>query len=389
MKFRSARAWLAAVAAACAFSMAGLLTLVVARAESLKFTEPQSVHNLWEHSNLFAWIVLHTDTRERGPEERAQMLKDLGFTKFAYNWRESDVPDFDREIEALQKHGIEITAWALYGSEHPHTQLILDTFKRHGIHPQFWLSEALPGVPQSTEEWAKVLPAGVTLPKTSEDEARLSEKDKEAIEKALVQLLANDIQTTPQQQLQRVNEEADRVAALARRAAPYGVKIELYNHNGWLGMEENQLAVIARLQQLGVTDVGMVYNFNHARDEVHDDSTAFPALWRKMQAHAVAVNISGMHWEGKHVFPLLDAVHHFVDERVPREFILFPSQGDSELDMMRVIQKSGWRGPIGLIAEKGGDAEVTLKNYLVGLDWLAAELKQPGSAGPRPFPPIP
>ena len=55
--------------------------------------------------------------------------------------------------------------------------------------------------------------------------------------------------------------------------------------------------------------------------------------------------------------------------------------------MMRIIQDSGWRGPIGLIAEKGGDAELTLSNYLRGLDWLAAELKQAGSGGPQPFPP--
>jgi len=64
---------------------------------------------------------------------------------------------------------------------------------------------------------------------------------------------------------------------------------------------------------------------------------------------------------------------------------IYLSQGDRELEMMRTIQNSGWRGPIGLIAEKGGDAEVTLRNNLVGLDWLAAELKLAGSGGPRPF----
>ena len=55
--------------------------------------------------------------------------------------------------------------------------------------------------------------------------------------------------------------------------------------------------------------------------------------------------------------------------------------------MMRIIQDSGWKGPVGIIGEKSGDAEVTLRNYLIGLDWLAAELKQPGSGGARPFPP--
>jgi hypothetical protein len=112
----------------------------------------------------------------------------------------------------------------------------------------------------------------------------------------------------------------------------------------------------------------MVYNFSHARDGFHDDSKNFPQLWKKMRDHVVAVNVTGMRTD---------------------EDVVYPSQGDSELEMLRTIQESGWRGPIGLVAEKGGDAEVTLGNYMVGLDWLAAELKQPGSGGPRPFPPAP
>ena len=150
---------------------------------------------------------------------------------------------------------------------------------------------------------------------------------------------------------------------VAKLATPYGVKVVLYNHNGWLGMEENQLAVIARLKELGVPNVGMVYNFTHARDALHDDSREFATLWPKMQPYVVEVNITGMAMDGT---------------------VLYPSQGDAELDMMRVIQQSGWHGPIGITAEKGGDAEVNLRNYLLGVDWLAAELKKPGSAGAKP-----
>jgi hypothetical protein len=69
--------------------------------------------------------------------------------------------------------------------------------------------------------------------------------------------------------------------------------------------------------------------------------------------------------------------------------LIYPSQGDRELEMMRIIQDSGWKGPVGLIAEKGGDAAVTLRNYMIGLDWLAAELRRPGSGGARPFPASP
>src|SRR5579859_5822115 len=67
--------------------------------------------DLWAHDNLFAWCVVPFDARERGPEERAQMLKGLGFKRFAYDWRDNHVPTFDAEIDALQGQGIELLAW--------------------------------------------------------------------------------------------------------------------------------------------------------------------------------------------------------------------------------------------------------------------------------------
>lgn len=278
-------------------------------------------HSLWDHRNIVACVVNHFDARTRSPEETAQMFNRLGITKLSYNWREVDVANFDTEIDAMQKHHVQIVAWILYGSENAHTQLILDTFKRHHIKPQLWIEEA--GQKRTAEE----------------------------------------VHPSPEQQQQKVNDEAGKVTAVAKLAAPYGVKVVLYNHNGWLGMEENQLAVIARAKQLGAPNVGMVYNFTHARDPLHDDSREFATLWPKMQPYVVEVNITGMAMDGT---------------------VLYPSQGDAELDMMRVIQGSGWHGPIGITAEKGGDAEVNLRNYLLGVDWLAAELKKPGSAGPKP-----
>ena len=301
-----------AMGAACGL-VAFAATAVQARAKSI-----------WDHDNIVACVVNHFDAKARGPEETAQMFNDLGITKVSYNWREVDVPNFDAEIDAMQKHRIHIQAWILYGSENAHTQLILDTFRRHNIHPQLWIEESGQG-----KELA-------------------------------------DIQTTPDQQKQHIKEESDKIEKVAKLAAPYGVKIVLYNHNGWMGMEDNQIALIHELKKRGVPDVGMVYNFTHARDKVHDDSKDFKALWSRMQPYVVEVNITGMS----------------VDPHV-----LYPSQGDGELEMMQTIQRSGWHGPIGITAEKGGDAESTLKNYLVGLDWLAAEINKPGSGGPRPFPP--
>src|SRR5207253_407217 len=104
----------------------------------------------------------------------------------------------------------------------------------------------------------------------------------------------------------------------------------------------------------------------------HDDTAHFAAIWKQIKPHVVTVNITGTHMEGT------DGI--------------YPSQGDRELEMMRIIQDSGWHGRVGLIVEYGSDkepyqdAEITLTNAMTGLDWLAAELNQPGSGGPRPFP---
>ncbi len=297
------------------------------RAQSGNSSSP----DLWAHDNLAAWCVVPFDARKRSPEERAEMLARLGFRYFAYDWRDKDVPTFDTEIEALHRRGIQLLAWWFpFDADNPLARATLDVFRRHQVHPELWVALSPIGLPRTPGELSR-------LPKT------------------------------PDEQRELVRRSSERIAALVKLAHPSGCRVELYNHNGWFGMVENELAVIESLEQAGVENVGMVYNFSHARDELHDDSRDFPRLWAGIKAHVVAVNITGLHWEGQEVYP---------------------SQGDSELAMMRVILRSGWRGPVGLIAEKGGDAETTLRDYRTGLDWLAAELKSPGSGGPRPFPAV-
>lgn len=335
-------------------------------AEPAKPVDSPAVANLWAHDNLVAWCVVPFDAKKRGPEERAEMLARLGFRHFAYDWRPEHTPTFDAEIDALKKHGVNLHAWWFpFEASDPAAKDTLEVFRRHEVHPQLWVMQLPAHFPKTPEEWAKLLPKGLAMPKNEKELEKLSKEDQATIQSVVARLTAEDWPKTAEEQQQRVFQSADRIAALAKLAAPYGCRIGLYNHNGWFGITDNQLAVISRLQEIGVTNVGMVYNFSHARDQLHDDTIDFLSLWKKLKPHVMAVNITGMCMDGQ---------------------IIYPSQGDSELGMMRTIQESGWTGPIGLIAEKGGDAEVTLKNYLIGLDWLAAEIKQPGSAGPRPFP---
>src|SRR5438034_2798088 len=90
-------------------------------------------YNLYALSNLVAWCIVPFDAKKRGPEERAAMLEKLGFKHFAYDWRAEHVPTFDAEVEALQRHRIELTAWWFPGSLNGDARKILDVLARHNI----------------------------------------------------------------------------------------------------------------------------------------------------------------------------------------------------------------------------------------------------------------
>lgn len=267
-------------------------------------THSADAPGLFDRQNLTAWCVVPFDAKKRGPEQRAEMLQRLGFKNFAYDWREKDVPTFDAEVEALKRYDINLVAWWFpTDAADPNARIILEVCKRHSIHPQLWVMGS--GSPTTTEA----------------------------------------------EQKQRTDQEAERIRKIVELAKPYDCPVELYNHNGWFGEPDNEVAVIERLKQLGVSGVGMVYNFSHGHKDVAD----FPAIWKRIERYVVAVNVTGM----------------VADER-----LIPPSQGNYELAMLRTIQQSGWRGPIGLIAEQGGDAEVTLGNNLRGLDSLNSELER-------------
>ena len=106
---------------------------------------------LFATSNLHAWCVVPFDAKARGPEERVQMLERLGFKRFAYDWRAKDIPTFDAEIEALKRHGIELTAWwSPTNPQDPALRQSLEVFKRQQVHPQLWVMGG--GAPAKTPE---------------------------------------------------------------------------------------------------------------------------------------------------------------------------------------------------------------------------------------------
>jgi quinoprotein glucose dehydrogenase len=271
---------------------------------------------LFDHTNLVAWCIVPFDSRKRTPEERAAMLEKLGFKWFAYDYRAEHVSSFDAEMEALKRHHVQLLAWWFPGDLNEEARLILAVLQRHGLRGvQLWVTGAGEPVKSDAEQSA------------------------------------------------RVQAEVERLRPIAAEAGKIGCSVALYNHGGWFGEPENQIAIVEQLRASGTTNVGIVYNQHHGHGQVE----RFVALLARMKPYLVAVNLNGMSYAGeaKKILPL--------------------GEGELDLTLLRQLEASGWRGPVGLLNHTDEDAEARLSDNLAGLDWLASQLAgQP--AGPKPQP---
>src|SRR4030088_2129246 len=83
-------------------------TLILAASSARLHADEPAV---FQRSNLVAWCIVPFDGKNRGPAERAEMLKKLGFTKVAYDWRDQHIATFEDEILQYQKQGLEYFAF--------------------------------------------------------------------------------------------------------------------------------------------------------------------------------------------------------------------------------------------------------------------------------------
>jgi len=262
---------------------------------------------LFRRDNLVAWCIVPFDAKKRGPEERAAMLEKAGFKHFAYDWRPEHVATFAQEWDALAKHGIALDA---FWSVPPGMPQSLESFTTRGLKPSFWVMIA---APDGLDQAAKVKHAAAAL------------------------------------------------RPLAEAAATAGCRVDIYNHGGWGGEPENQIAVI---EELKLPHVGIVYNQHHG----HDHLPRFKELLAKMLPHLRFLNLNGMTAEG--------------DKKGKKILVL--GQGDLDLQLARTICESGYDGPIGILGHTQDDAEARLLDNLAGLDWIAGELTGKPTAKPVP-----
>ena len=185
-------------------------------------------------NSLLAWCIVPFDSEKRSPEARALMLKKLGISRVAYDWRQENVSEFEDEILQYKKYGIEFSAFWDY---HPEA---FRFFEKYNLKPQIWKTAPSPDG-QSHSERVEIA-ARLLLP---------------------------------------VIEECKRLGL------PFG----LYNHGGWGGEPENLVAVADYIRDnFEFPNCGIVYNFHHAHEKIN----SFEYDLKLMSPYLLCLNLNGM-----------------------------------------------------------------------------------------------
>lgn len=213
----------------------------------------QNDHRNFLREKIVAWCIVPFDSVNRTPEQRASMLKEIGITKLAYDWRDRHIPLFDRELNALNKNHIYLQAFWIWSGANVKDDHIVNTvfsfLKRRKVRTQLWyLYSPPPGFDNLSQE-------------------------------------------------EKVKTVAVTVAEIAKRADSIGCTLGLYNHNGWFGEPVNQLEIINLLK---MKNIGIVYNFNHAQDHIETFKNFFPGIL----PHLIALNLAGLKKGDQHIYPI-------------------------------------------------------------------------------------
>jgi len=194
-----------------------------------------SVPENFRSENLVPWCTVAFDSKMRSPEERAQMIVDLGLKRSAYAWRQRHLKEFEREIVAYKKHGIE---YFTFFNWHDSMESLI---RKHGIKPQIW-------------HYMQFKPTGT--------------------------------------QEEKIAATAEHIKPLVDKTRELGLKFALYNHGGWTGEPDNMIAVVehVRKTQPDSDHVGIAYNFHHG----HGDIVDFKGRFNRMLPLLFCVNLNGM-----------------------------------------------------------------------------------------------
>jgi hypothetical protein len=212
--------------------------------------------NHFEMNNIFPWCIVAFDSMERSPAQRIQMLKDLGFKKYAYDWRDKHLDEMESELKLAKENDIEVLSVWLWCNA-----------KR----------DSLNNLSPSNERIFKIL-KGIEL--------------KTTIWLSFSSNYFKDI--TQEQSLQKATAMVEFISGKAKEIS---CKVALYNHGGWFGDPNNQVEIIKALPQYNLS---IVYNFHHA----HQYLDELPQIAKTIKPYISAVNLNGMRKEGPKILTI-------------------------------------------------------------------------------------
>ena len=158
---------------------------------------------------------------------------------------------------------------------------------------------------------------------------------------------------------EKIKAAAEGLLPLVEKTRKYNLKLALYNHGGWSGEPQNMVAVCEYLRDHHQADhVGIVYNLHHGHDHIAD----FAEQLALLQPHLLCLNLNGMN-----------------DNANPKILPIGDGQHDEQL--ISVIRRSGYKGPIGIIDHREQlDAQESLMQNLTGLREVLEKLGDKAAA---------
>ncbi|MEO9510506.1 MAG: hypothetical protein ABJN84_16895 [Flavobacteriaceae bacterium] len=206
--------------------------------------------------NMYPWCIVAFDSIERSPKERILMLKELGFSKYAFDWRNKDLDEAKNELLMAKENNIEvISVWLWLNAKRdsfnvlsPANNRMLEIIKNSNLKTTIWLSFSPNFFEGNSQEKSMAI-------------------------------------------------ATDMIKLVHKKAIEIDCNVALYNHRGWFGDTKNQIALIKALPQYNLS---MVYNFHHAHDYLAD----FPQIVKKITPYLSAVNLNGMRKEGPKILPI-------------------------------------------------------------------------------------
>jgi sugar phosphate isomerase/epimerase len=230
------------------FALFILLTIQLSSCSEID--EREMKKSIFDKNNLFAWCIVPFDSMKRTPDQRIEMLKDLGFNSYAYDWRENNLSETEYEFNLASENNIEIKAVWMWidadadsiGHLSDNNETLLRIVEKTKLETTIWL-----GFHENFYE-------------------NLNER-------------------------KSVEKVAGMIQFINQKAAAIGCRLAFYNHGGWLGDPKNQIEII---KYMGIDNIGIVYNFHHGHEQIDQ----FPHLLQSMMPYLTAVNINGMNRNG-------------------------------------------------------------------------------------------